>query len=128
MAGEPAFLESIARGKLMADAEVANRLHQPACGYSHGAVKLYRQDDGSVTQVPYTVEYPPDTQAASLWLRNRRRQDWRERHEVEAKVADESILDRYTEEQLIARLVQRRQQRREMNSGLSALSPAAKLP
>jgi hypothetical protein len=45
------------RGKMLADAEVA--------------VKLYRQDDGSVLQVPFTIEHPPDTQAASLWLRNR---------------------------------------------------------
>ena len=62
--------------------------------------------------MPYTVEYPPDYQAASLWLRNRRKQDWRDRHEVEAKVDDESLLDRYTEEQLITRLMQRHEQRR----------------
>jgi hypothetical protein len=69
----PEFSKSIARGKMLADAEVASKLFGRACGYSHAAIKLYRQEDGSVTQVPYTVEYPPDTQAASLWLRNRRR-------------------------------------------------------
>jgi hypothetical protein len=106
---KPEFSQAIARGKILADAEVASKLFERACGYSHQATKLYRQEDGSVTEAKYTIEYPPDTSAASLWLRNRRKQDWRERHEIEARVDDESILDRYSEEQLITRLMQRRQ-------------------
>ena len=47
------------------------------------ATKLYRQDDGSVLQVPYQIEHPPDTQAASLWLRNRQPHRWRDKHEVD---------------------------------------------
>ena len=31
---------------------------------------------------PYTEHYPPDTQAASLWLRNRQPAKWRDRQEV----------------------------------------------
>jgi hypothetical protein len=57
------------RGKMLADAEVAAKLFERACGYVHAAVKIYRGEDG-VIQVPYEVRYPPDTQAASLWLRN----------------------------------------------------------
>jgi hypothetical protein len=48
----PEFLESIMRGKILADAEVASKLHQRACGYTVSAVKLYRQDDGSVLRIP----------------------------------------------------------------------------
>jgi hypothetical protein len=64
----PIFSQGIARGKI---AEVANKLYQRACGYVVNATKLYRQDDGSVLQVPHQIEHPADTQAASLWLRNR---------------------------------------------------------
>jgi hypothetical protein len=104
------FSKSIRAGKILADAEVASKLFERACGYSHGATKLYRNEDGSVTQVPYTIEYPPDTQAASLWLRNRRRQDWRDRHDVVVEDAGTDLLDTYSEDQLITRLMQRRAQ------------------
>jgi hypothetical protein len=97
---------------MRADAEVADALYKRAIGYSHGAIKLYRNEDGSVNRVEYQVHHAPDTQVASLWLRNRRKQDWRERHEVEAKFDDESLLDRYIEEQLIQRHIQRREPRR----------------
>jgi len=103
------FSEATIRGKILADAEVASKLFERAIGYQHGATKLYRNEDGTVNRVEYQVHHAPDTQAASLWLRNRRKQDWRERHEFEARVDDESLLDRYTEEQLITRLMQRRQ-------------------
>ena len=49
----PEFLESIMRGKILADAEVADKLYQRALGYVVNATKLYRQDDGSVLRVPY---------------------------------------------------------------------------
>jgi hypothetical protein len=67
----PEFLESIMREKILADAEVADKLYQRALGYVVNGTKLYRQGDGSVLQVPYQIEHPPDMAAASLWLRNR---------------------------------------------------------
>ncbi len=36
--------------------------------------------DGIV--VPYTEHYPPDTAAAFIWLKNRQKQTWRDRHEI----------------------------------------------
>jgi hypothetical protein len=104
----PEFLESITSGKVLADAEVAAKLYERACGYVVNAVKLYRQDDGSVLRVPYQIEHPPDTQAASLWLRNRRKQDWRDRHEVEVEDHRESLLDNMSEDELIQRVMLRR--------------------
>jgi hypothetical protein len=63
---KPEFSQAIARGKMLADAEVAAKLYERACGYTHGATKIYRADDGSVIKVPYTVEYPPDTTGGQL--------------------------------------------------------------
>src|ERR1051325_6581857 len=47
------FFESIKRGKVLADAEVANKLYHRAIGYSHDAVKIFpdggKDDKGNKT-------------------------------------------------------------------------------
>lgn len=75
----PDFLMSITRGKDIADAEVADKLYHRACGYSHKAVKIF-PGTGSTGPVyaEYVEHYPPDTPAASLWLRNRQPKRWRD--------------------------------------------------
>ena len=47
-------------------------------------------------EVPCTVEYPPDTTAASLWLRNRQPRLWRDKHEIDVADAGESLMDDMT--------------------------------
>ena len=76
------FLESITRGKMLADANVAEKLYSRACGYSHIAVKIFN-NNGEIITKEYTEHYPPDTQAASFWLRNRQPPKWRDKVEVE---------------------------------------------
>ncbi len=79
---QPGFFQSITRGKMLADAEVAEKLYQRAMGYSHKATKMF-QSSGTILSEEYTEHYPPDTQAASLWLRNRQPRKWRDKQEVE---------------------------------------------
>jgi len=77
------FLESITRGKVKADAEVAEKLRERALGYTHPEAIIYQgQVTGEVLK-----HYPPDTQAASLWLRNRQPLKWRDKqdHEITGK-------------------------------------------
>ncbi len=78
----PEFLESIEAGKTLADANVAERLYQRAMGYSHNDVHVSSYQ-GGVTLTPIQKHYPPDTPAASLWLRNRQSGKWRDRQELE---------------------------------------------
>jgi len=79
----PEFRESIARGKIEADARVAEALYRRACGYSHPAVKIFMPSGASEPVfVPYTQHYPPDTKAALRWLMNRQPALWRDRQEV----------------------------------------------
>ena len=78
----PEFSTAVKAGRAVADADVAERLYARALGYSHPAVKIF-QSGGEPLEVPYTEHYPPDTQALLFWLRNRRRQDWREKVEHE---------------------------------------------
>ncbi len=75
------FSEAIARGRMAADANVAGRLYERAMGYTHPEVHISTYE-GEVIQTPITKHYPPDTQAASLWLRNRQPKKWRDRQEL----------------------------------------------
>ena len=77
----PEFLESIKRGKMVADAEVAKKLHERATGYEHPEEKIFCNSDGKVTVVHTTKHYPPDTAAAFIWLKNRA--GWRDKQEHE---------------------------------------------
>lgn len=78
----PDFLKSIHAGKLTADSNVAYRLYERAMGYSHSAVKIFMPAGAEEpVYAPYTEHYPPDTNAASLWLRNRQSAKWRDRIE-----------------------------------------------
>lgn len=77
----PEFLESMLDGKDKADAEIAHSLYHRAKGYSHDAVKIMAVDK-AVVQVPFIERYPPDTAAASLWLRNRQPKLWRDKMEL----------------------------------------------
>ena len=77
----PEFSESLKRGKMLADANVANRLYQRATGYRHRAVKIM-QFEGEVFREEYTEHYAPDTAAAIFWLCNRQKDKWRQRQEI----------------------------------------------
>jgi len=80
----PEFRASILEGREVADANVAERLYMRALGYSHEAVKIFMPAGAEEpVYAPYTEHYPPDTQAASLWLRNRQPRRWRDKQEVE---------------------------------------------
>ena len=78
----PEFQQSRARGKIPADVEVAVSLRKRALGYSHKAVKIF-MPAGATEPVyaEYIERFPPDTQAASLWLRNRQPDKWKDRTE-----------------------------------------------
>ena len=74
---KPEFFESLKKGKILADAHVADSLFNRACGYSHEAVHISNYQ-GEITKTPYTKHYPPDTAAAFIWLKNRQPDKWRD--------------------------------------------------
>jgi hypothetical protein len=78
----PEFLKSIKEGKEYADANVASRLYQRALGYSHPEDKIFN-DNGEPLIVPTIKHYPPDSVAAIFWLKNRRKDQWRDKQEHE---------------------------------------------
>lgn len=78
----PEFLESIKRGKQIADQTVADSLFKRANGFKHkeDVIMQYR---GNPLIVPTVKKYPPDTTAAIFWLKNRRPDLWRDKTEVQ---------------------------------------------
>lgn len=85
--GNPtSFFESLKRGKVQADAIVADSLYQRAIGYSHPEDKIFN-NDGEPLIVPTIRHYPPDTTAIIFWLKNRQPALWRDRQEIEATVS-----------------------------------------
>ena len=74
----PEFLESVKKGKMLADANVADRLYQRAMGYEAPDVDI-RVVEGEIIETPLTKHYPPDTPAAIFWLKNRQRSKWRDK-------------------------------------------------
>lgn len=76
----PEFLQSLKRGKIQADAEVAEKLYQRAKGYEHPEVKVFCQE-GEIITHEVVKHYPPDTGAAMAWLKNRRKAYWRDSHD-----------------------------------------------
>jgi hypothetical protein len=78
----PEFSESIKRGKVTADAEVAESLYKRAKGYKVDSVKVF-QFQGEPIVVPVVEEISPDTGACMAWLKNRQKAKWRDKQEVE---------------------------------------------
>lgn len=78
------FLESIKRGKVQADAKVAESLFHRACGYSHPEDKIFN-NNGEEMIVATTKHYPPDATAAIFWLKNRDKENWRDQKEINGK-------------------------------------------
>lgn len=75
---KPGFLESLNAGKAPADATVAAKLFERACGYSHPHTDIKVIDNG-IVKTEITKHYPPDTTAIIFWLKNRRPDLWRDK-------------------------------------------------
>lgn len=84
----PEFSEALKEGKIVADQRVAESLFRRACGYKRNVQKVVvGRESGQAQIVSYVAEVPPDTVAAIFWLKNRCRQQWRDRqdHEITGK-------------------------------------------
>lgn len=75
----PEFLESLKSGKVTADAEVASSLYKRARGYKYTEITVeYGQVSKEVVK-----EVSPDTGACMAWLKNRQRDKWRDKQDIE---------------------------------------------
>lgn len=77
------FCHALKVGKDVADERVVRSLYARANGYEHDEVDI-RVVSGEIVQTPIRKHYPPDTTAAIFWLKNRRKEEWRDKidHEL----------------------------------------------
>lgn len=81
---EPEFFQAVKAGKEAADDRVERSLYQKAIGYEQDEVKIFMP--ASATEpvyAPFRAKIAPDTTAAIFWLKNRRKEDWRDKTDVE---------------------------------------------
>lgn len=89
----PKFLESIKRGKEIANAQVAHSLFKRATGYDapDTDIKVAR---GKIVKTKLIKHYPPDPTSMIYWLNNRQRDKWSNKHLLEVdfdKMSDEQL-------------------------------------
>ena len=74
------FLGALKVGKEEADNRVERSLYQRAVGYTFESEKVFCQQ-GAVVRAPTREHVPPDTTAQIFWLKNRRKDEWRDKQE-----------------------------------------------
>lgn len=75
----PLFQAALADGYTDADAAVLSALYQTAVGYTHDEEKIF-QWDGDIIRADTVKHYKPDINAIKLWLTNRQKDNWKDRH------------------------------------------------
>lgn len=88
----PEFLDALKLGKEASDNRVEKSLYERALGYSHPAVKIFANPKtGENVKVEYIERYPPDTTACIFWLKNRKKDEWRERSASESDLTPDQL-------------------------------------
>lgn len=83
-AQRPEFAEALKIGKDVADERVERSLYQKAVGYEQDAVKIFMPAGAEApVYAPYREKVAPDTTACIFWLKNRRKEDWRDKQQHE---------------------------------------------
>lgn len=88
----PEFMEAIKKGKIISDAKVVDSLYKRATGYKYNEQRI-KSVGGEVCEEITTVkEVPPDPTACFFWLKNRRKQNWRDKQEIQMGNADDKAF------------------------------------
>ncbi|MDP0376965.1 helix-turn-helix domain-containing protein [Glaesserella parasuis] len=84
------FCESIKKGKMLADANVTERLYKRALGYEAPDVDI-RVIENQIVETPLVKHYPPDPTSAIFWLKNRQPDKWRDKQVIDHTNSDSSL-------------------------------------
>lgn len=76
------IFDALKKGKEVIDFEVENALLKKALGYTITLNKQKVTKNGDVVDITEEVHVPPDTTAQIFWLKNRKKEQWREKVEV----------------------------------------------
>jgi len=79
------FHSALKKGKVEADARVAQSLYRRAMGYSHVEEELFH-NKGEVVRAETVKHYPPDPTSMIFWLKNRQPTLWRDKQQLDANL------------------------------------------
>jgi hypothetical protein len=88
--------DTLKKGKEVVDRLVENALFKRALGYRYDEVT---REGGEITKV-VTKEVQPDTTAQIFWLKNRKPDQWRDKHEQSIVFNPAELSDEEIEEQI----------------------------
>lgn len=95
---EPNIMNTLKKGKEVIDFEVENALLKRALGYTITINEQKIDKDGCVHDTKRDVHIPGDTTAQIFWLKNRKKEQWREKQEYTNEEGF-AKLDKLLEEQ-----------------------------
>ena len=76
------FANAMQAGKEIADNRVERSLFEKAVGYSFPAERIF-SDKGTIVRAEYIEHVPPSDVAGMFWLKNRKKDQWRDKQEFE---------------------------------------------
>lgn len=87
------FASALKEGKDLADSRVAKSLYNRALGYEVREHKVETDFEGREKKTVTTKQIPPDPTSAIFWLKNRQRENWRDRKDVMVSHKLEDMTD-----------------------------------
>lgn len=84
------FCQAVKVGKEKSDERVERALFNRAVGYSYESEKVF-QFQGQIVRADTIEHVPPDPGAAFNWLKNRRKNEWRDKQEIDHTSSDGSM-------------------------------------
>jgi hypothetical protein len=99
----PEFLQSIKKGKAIADANVASKLYSRAIGYDYEEIHVEKKGRKVVSRKTLNKYMAPETTAQIFWLKNRQPDKWRDRidNNISGDITLKSRLDDLSDEELM---------------------------
>lgn len=76
------FCLALKSGKEHCDHRVERSLYQRAVGYTFKSEKIFN-NKGAIVRAPCVEHVPPDVTAQIFWLKNRKRDEWRDKQDHE---------------------------------------------
>jgi len=98
---KPKFSSAVKSGREEADAQVAKSLFKRATGFSCKETKTASHEGRITDTMDIDKHYPPDVNAQTFWLRNRRPDLWREKQEIESTNKTEMVISSETQDKII---------------------------
>lgn len=76
------FCHAVKEAKEIADQRVERSLYQRAVGYTFDSEKIFNGKEG-IVRTDTREHVPPDVTAQIFWLKNRQREKWRDKQDVD---------------------------------------------